>query len=1464
MNKIVKYLKSRVIFENRIQVDWPIYLVIFLEIEQLHNSSKENLAHEAIDYILSRFLKSPTSTIVTSIQRFSELVQDRAIKLRKIDTPVNELITLFAIEYTQSNKSGNKYQHMKPIKTLQDLENKLMWYSVLMLCNQSFNIPGHSKWNDFFIHRVDHDQLSIYDSSNLNVIWESGIQFGLKLGLSLEQRFLLSHVMKLVSSNYDNYTFQNFNTVLDYILKYQYDYLEITDFSHEYFLFLHLYSTSPKKQLKMLLDDNPKGCVETMCLTLSKLSTLICTATGVAKELVYTYDVLKKGWFDTLLLLLDNVVCYYLYETHNPKDCAIVLRFFYNAIKIPPEPEDLVKPWINDYKKQVVLVITRKFHKIDIETFYEILIRFRVTVLSKVAIHDYFMKYQPSQVTSLKECAWQELMIVIFKSKDPPKSIFLSLQKIFLLHLQRNCGFDFISDCLEMDLPAHGLEFTLTKEDSIISSFKNYIEQQSRALLIQKLHDNLIQILNYIPKLRLPSLLQAIMMDALIHAIVPEQSLLVHNNKDGYCKQLIVSLQTLSYQEECTTYEQITISYQHCYLWRILALISKRIILEDLEFSNFPYMVTTLMFVFNKYCENVPGFQFYAWEDRNLVSFIEFCKKSKNIISKQYQNILNDDCSLLEYIHIIKNLTNLNELFKNCNLEILSTENIQVKTQIFTDTAKNLTLVLFLQLQIEEMDLKSSYILNFLNKHQVGVPEGIRILIESLINICYKQVTGKNEQMCIIPVLEPEDSIKLNEFKSLCMDITETFRMFTSPISEGSDCSVHKFLAHFSLRENQLFEACLRKCMTDEFQQIPEKQLFSMEEFVYCSMRCCEMLNRICGENPSLLDVECIWQIFKLEDFHQTKAHIYLAIQDCNIILKSLLRLHYTCKQYNLSNKLFYPYSISKLCDSISVLCKTYKTITFYERKIYYPIESGFELYIPENLFQVIQFLSLLPRIFPQDELDTTHTSTTLASILSIHSDILRYLNIGEGDIFFSNDLPICFEFLEFQNTMNCFFQITSCDLSIYPNVDIFLNSYSITKSCFFEIIEKYFSRELFYFQLLILKEYLDVINTCLSLYSESEPIQIESINSQIHEFEFSKSDIKKFLLFNPESSAEETSDNSLLVFLKNSSVCILKQLQDCVDLVFSEDDNITLKQLTRSCNCIKEELSEISEDTLEFISFFVTRNNILFLSLLRQKTSTNRLSHLTELQLDISQFVEYIHETYQQMHSMCIGDYTFTQVQLIPGISSVSSKDLSVIVKDFSEFPSFSTLLIDGFLSLCLFELHLMSCYLPSVVKLCENFDLRVCINNLQFKSLHKHSRNLLDLHYCEGVTISKGNQLMRDINRLINSMTISRLKLFNTLSKCREISLLFKKLDLKEGRIILENIQSNILNDPDLSEHHSLVSDNLLPVYDVLCPLFEDKINFTQLMLAYSNLHITNEEGIYLKLEIFLANINVFKSVL
>ena len=337
----------------------------------------------------------------------------------------------------------------------------------------------------------------------------------------------------------------------------------------------------------------------------------------------------------------------------------------------------------------------------------------------------------------------------------------------------------------------------------------------------------------------------------------------------------------------------------------ILALISRKILFEDLEWSNFPYMVTTLMFVFNKYCENLPGFQSYAWEDRNLVCFVEFCKKSKNIISKQYQNVLNDDCILLEYIHIIKNLTNLNQLFKNCNLEILSTKNIQAKIQMFTDTTKDLTSILFLQLKIEEMDLKSSCILSFLNDHQVSVSEGIGMQIDSLFNKCYNQVAGKNEQICLIPVLEPKDSIKLNEFKLLCMDITET-----------------TFLAHLSLRENQLFEACLREYMNIKLEQLPGKKLLSLNEFVECSMSCCKMLNRICGENPSLLDVECIWRIFKLEDFHQTRAHIYLAIQDCSIILKTLFQLHYTCKQCNLSNKLFYPYSISKLCDSISVLCK--------------------------------------------------------------------------------------------------------------------------------------------------------------------------------------------------------------------------------------------------------------------------------------------------------------------------------------------------------------------------------------------------------------------------------------------------------------------------------------------------------------------------------------------------------------
>ena len=1463
MNKIVKYLKSRVIFENRIQIDWAIYLVIFLEIGQLYDGSKENQAHEAINYILNRFLKSPHSTIVTSIRRFSELVQDRAIKLRKIDSPVNELITLFTIEYTHSHKSGNKYHHMKPITKLQDLENKLMWYSVLMLCNQSFDIPGHSKWNDHLIRHVDHDQLSIYHSSNLNVIWEFGIQFGLKLGLSLEQRFLLSHVMKLVSSNSSIYTFQNFNTVLDYILKYQYDYLEITDFSHEYFLFLHQYSTSPKKQMKSLLDDNPKSCVETMCVTLSKLSTLICTATSVAKDLINPYDALKKSWFDTFSLLLDNVVCYYLYETYSPKDCAIVLRLFYDAIKIPPAPEELVKTWIKEYKKQVVLMITSKFHIIDIETFHEILTKFSFTVLSKTAIYDYFTKYQPPQGTCLKDHVWQELMVTLFKPKDPPKSIFLSLQKIFVLYLQRNCGFEFICDCLEMDLPGYGVEYILTKEDTMVSNFKNCIEQQSRALLINKLHNNLMQILNYIPKLRLPSLLQAILMDPLIHAIVPGPSLLVHSNKDGYCKQLIVSLQTLSRQKDNTTYEQLKISFQHYYLWKILALISKRIIFEDLEWSNLPYMVTTLMLVFNKYCDNVIGFQGYAWEDKNLMCFIDFCKKSGDIISRRYQDILNNDCSHFEYTNILNNLRNLNQLFKNCNLEILSTENIQVKIRIFTDTAKGLTSTIFLQLQIEDMDAKSSYILSFLNDHQVEVSEGIRMEIESLVNICYKQVTGKNDQICIIPVLEPKDTIKLKEFKSRCVDITETFGMFTSPIFVGSNCSVHKFLAHFSLRENQLFDACLRKCMYTKLEKLTDKKLLTLNEFIDSAMSCYEILRRICREIPSFADVEFIWRIFTLEDFRQSKEHFCLAYHSCSNIFNSLFELPSTSREDSLNNTLLFLHFFHEVSDNISDICKTYNTTMLYGRKVYYPTTSINELNPPENLFQVLQFLSLLPRIFPLDVFDKTYTSTTLSSMLSIFSEISRYLNIGEGDNIFSNNLPICFEILAFQNTLYWFFQTTSCDLPKYPNVDIFHNSYSIMKKHFLLIIEMYFSRELLYSQLHILKEYLDVINTSLYIYSESDPIQIESINSQIHEFEVTNNHIKKSLFFNTELSAEETRNNSLFVFLNYSTVCVPERLQHCVDLVLS-DNNITLKQLTQSCNYIKEELVMISEDTFEFISFFVTRNNILFLSLLRRMTSMNRLLDPTGVQLDISQFVEYIHETYQQIHSMCMGDYTFTQVQLIPGISSISSQELSVVVKDLSEFPTFSALLRDGFPSLCLFELHLLSSYLPSIVKLCENFDMRVCINNLQFRSLHKHSRNLLDSRYCEGVTISKGNQLMRDINQLINCMTISRLKIFDTLSKCREILILFKKLDLKEGRISLENIQSNILNNSKLLEHHFLVSDNLLPVYDVLCPLFDDKINFTQLMLAYSNLHIPDEGATSFKLERFLSNINVFKSLM
>ncbi|KAI6653840.1 hypothetical protein LOD99_3342 [Oopsacas minuta] len=842
LNKIVKYLKSKVIFETHIQIDWPIYLVIFLEIAQLFDSNKDNLANEAITFIL----------------RFSELVQDRVFKFRKLESPINELINLFTIEYTQCQKSGNKYGHLKPIYKQQDLENKLLWYNVLMLCNQSFKIPGQSKWSLHLIHHIDHDQLSIYDLSNLNIIWEFGIQFGINLGLSFEQRFLLSDVLRIVSSKYETYTFQNFNIVLDYILKYQYDTFEIIDFCLAYFVFLDQYSKSGRKYFTSLLVDNPKACVEMMCIILSKLATLICTATDISKQLTSKCEVFKKYWFDISHLLLYNVVCFYLYETHHPEDFSIVLRCFYDTVKIPTEPEALVKPWIKEHKKEVVTMIKSKFNKIDIETFHVILKKFPVAVLSKTAIYDYFTKYQPSKSVSIKDPIWQDLLVTVFKGKDPPKSIFSSLKKIFEQYLNRKLGLEFILDCLAMDLPSYGLEYKPTNEDKMISDFITKIEFGSRNEFWYKLHENLIQILNYIPKFRLPSLLQAIIMESIIRAIVPDSSLLSHSSREGYCKHLIISLQTLSYQKNHTTFEGLKISYEHYYLWKILALICKKIKFEKLVWSDIPYMVITLLFVFSKYKETVPGFQGYAWQDNNLVSYIEFCKKSEVLISKYYHSISNDDCSLIEYTEILNNLQNLNQLFNYCQLPILGKEELQTKIHYFTEKARGLTKTLFLQLEVENTKSKSCFILQFLNDQQVEVPEGIRIEIDSLLKIYYEQILGKTEQPISVPILEAKDTIKLNEFRTRCAYIVDNFKMFTSPIFEGSDYTVHNFLAHFSLRENVLFDACLRKCMVQKLKQQQNSNFLSMSEFVECSIDCYQTLNRICEGVSTYAEIEQI------------------------------------------------------------------------------------------------------------------------------------------------------------------------------------------------------------------------------------------------------------------------------------------------------------------------------------------------------------------------------------------------------------------------------------------------------------------------------------------------------------------------------------------------------------------------------------------------------------------------------
>ena len=383
------------------------------------------------------------------------------------------------------------------------------------------------------------------------------------------------------------------------------------------------------------------------------------------------------------------------------------------------------------------------------------------------------------------------------------------------------------------------------------------------------------------------------------------------------------------------------------------------------------------------------------------------------------------------------------------------------------------------------------------------------------------------------------------------------------------------------------------------------------------------------------------------------------------------------------------------------------------------------------------------------------------------------------------------------------------------------------------------------------------------------ELVDINVLNSQIIEFEEKQTEIKQLLFFNSEVC---TPGNSLLTFMKSFSVHFPSLLDEYVTSVLSSFDSsstdssafqLTLDQLTTKCYYIKGELSLLSRDVFEFISFFSTNNNLLFLSLLRQITShrLRKISAPSDKHLDFKQFVQCLHETYQHMHSMCIGDSSYTYVQSLFTHYSIRSTDLNNIVENLSKFPKFSLILRDGFPSLCLFELQAISRYILSIVELCENFNLQVCMSSFDYQSLQKHSCNLRDIKYCEKVNIPLANQLMRDISQLTSSMTIDRMRLMATVAKCNEVKLVFNELNLKNGRTDFELLLTKILSDSKLAEHHLLISTNLLPVYDCLTPLFDENLHFTKLMNLYSNLPIDNEEETAVKLEQFRSNINVFR---
>ena len=1445
-----------------------------MEISQLYDSSKDNLAIEAIEDILAKFLKLNPESIAYSIRRFEELVQDKVFKFRKLGNPKNELIDLFSIQYTQSTKSGNKFNYIKPISNRHDLENKLLWYNVLMLCNQSFKIPGHSKWNEHLISHIDYDQLSIYDSSNLNTIWEVGIQFGMKLGLSFDQRFLLSHIVNWVCLNTNIYSFQNFNIVLDSILYFRNTAIEIADFLSYYSQFIHQYSKSDKHCLNSLIENNPKACVEMMCLTLSKLATLICTSTRDYEERLAQYEVCKKYWFNIFRILLSCMINYYL-NTHNPKDFAIVLRCFYDIIRIPTAPEALVKPWIKEHKKEVVLLITKLIHRIDIETFFEFLRRFSRTVHSKVVIFDYFTKYKPAENISLKNPIWQDLLTIIFKIKEPLNAIFHTLEKIFKQYLQRNEGFEFICNCLEFDLPAYGLEYTTAdKENKLISNFMRSIERACGYELRLIIHRNLVDILSYIPKLRLPSMLQVVIMDSLCRAIVPEQSLLSHPNKVGSCKELIISLETLSHQKNHTTFEQINTSYEHYYLWRILASIIQGIKFERIVWSNFPYMVTTLMFVFAKYCGNIPGFQEYAWENKNLLSFNEFCKSSYNIISGNYNDILNDECSLIDYTAIQKNLKNLNDLFKSSGLAILNGEDIQTKMYTFDTIAQEMKKTLILELEVEKMEIKSAFLLNFLNDHQTEVPDGITGEIDALFNLCYEQVLKKteNEKYVLIPVLEAKDSIKIREFRLRCANLVDSFEMFSYPISEGCLYSVHQFLAHFRIRENVLFDACLRKCIADEVQQIrreegKDQHYISMEQFVACTINCYKSLDRICSGNSTYAEIEQInkYLSHKFLDFARIYTDIMMFPPLAARIKGDLKLPNFAPINILITDKINIT---EKLCTRINVICKEYDPEALIETddRISSPVFD--ELTIPNDIYEVLQFLNLLCKVPLPPILLTIARFTIITNVLKIYSELYPCLNIDQAGFFFSH-IPISCEIIKLQQNCLKLFQTSPFDKCTDPNLNLFITSCTPMKESVHSIVRKFISRQLLKSQLITLKEKLIIFNNILKLYGEIEPIDINVLNSQISEFEEKQTEIKQLVFFNSEVC---TPDNSLLMFMKSFSVHFPSLLDEYVTSVLSTFDSpstdssasqLTLDQLTTKCSYIKGELSLLSRDVFEFISFFSTNNNLIFLSLLRQITShrLRKLSAPSDKHLDIKQFVQCLHETYQHMHSMCIGDSSYTYVQSLFTHYSIRSTDLNNIVENLSKFPKFSLIMRDGFPSLCLFELQAISRYIVSIVELCENFNLQFCMSSFDYQSLKKHSCNLRDIKYCEKVNIPLANQLMRDISQLTSSMTIDRMRLMAKVAKCNEVKLVFNKLNLKNGRTDLELLLTKILSDSKLAEHHLLISTNLLPVYDWLTPLFDENLHFTELMNSYSNLPIDNEEETAVRLGQFRSNINVFR---